>query len=409
MATSVLTGRNVAISFAVIFGVALFVIGIYYAVVYSGKHTHTMRIPATPMRLAPGGAVPTGLAPGAVAPGPAKFPVMQRGPRNGLGSTKPASGGASGLGSGMGGGGFGGVGGTGGADGGVKGPGLPVAPTPDNGPGLEGLPRAQQELFAKAQNAERRSEALAKSGGVAYGNGNNGSNGQGNGQGNGQSSGAAGTSVHLPAGASDQDASVAAQAAALKARYGFSELPGGAPMQSVIATTEGKSLSHAGKTTINNTGALDSAWADDSSHLLRKFLPEEADKLDKALSMSATPSAFYNDDATHEVRRRTEMIKAMLLEGAVDPSIEDVLGTASPFQASRNMLLRAVTAQDQLDRTMVNRPPTRFLYQNPLWREATSVPTMSSIVQDNMTPGQQYYLQSISCAAQNAPIVYEPY
>lgn len=406
MATPSVAGYRAAIAFTVIFAVALLAVGITYLVrtVHGKDHKGTTVQISNIARLAPGGSsTPTSLAPGAtpgtLPPGAKRMP-MQRPP---TGKRLGSDGGNGGNGGGGLGGmgpsntdGFGGVGGSNGSAPNVVGP--VVSPTSDDAPGLLGLPRSQQALFNKAQNAERRSDILARTGDVVY-----------SGAGGNAANAAKAANVHLPAGASDGDASVAAQAAALKARYGFSELPGGAPLQSVIAETEGKSLSHAGKTAINNTGHLDSAWADDSSHFLRKFLPEEADKLDKALSMSATPTAFYNDDATHEVRRRTEMVKAMLLEGAVDPSIQDVLAAAAPFQASRNMLLRAVTAQDQLDRTMVNRPPTRFLYQNPLYREATPVPTMSSIVQDNMTPGQQYYLQSISCATQNLPVVQEPY
>jgi hypothetical protein len=174
----------------------------------------------------------------------------------------------------------------------------------------------------------------------------------------------------------------------------------------VIAETEGASLTHAAKTSVRADHAL-TAFNDGT---LASIDPEGAAKLDRAMSSIGVPGVWGMDAITADQRKKSELMKSIMLSGQIDPSIEDVLAASAPYVATAEMARRAIAAQGALDRSMIMRPATRFLNQNPLYRPAVATPTMSPFVGDNgLTPGQENYLMSIGCGAQDAPLIQETY
>ncbi len=174
----------------------------------------------------------------------------------------------------------------------------------------------------------------------------------------------------------------------------------------VIAESSGASLTHAAKTAVR----ADQAMSSFSDGTLASIDPEGAAKLDKAMSSVGVPGVWGMDAVTAEERKKAELMKSMLLTGQVDPSAEDVLAASAPYVATAEMARRAIAAQGALDRTMIIRPATRFLYQNALYRPAVATPTMSPFAGDNgLTPGQENYLMSIGCGTQDAPLIQETY
>jgi hypothetical protein len=212
-------------------------------------------------------------------------------------------------------------------------------------------------------------------------------------------------SSQLPAGATDVEKAVAA---AQGLSQSYPDQTGKMPQ--LIYDHEGPSMAHAAPTKVK-AQSLDTAFHDG---YMEQFDPEGYAKLSKAMSQSGMPAVMGMDDATATDRKKSEIMKSLMLNGAIDPSVEDILGASSPFIATNQMLRRASSSKAAMDRDLILPPPMRFLYQSPLYRPAVPAPTMSPFVGDNgpMTPGQEFYISTISCDSVNGPNVapnQEPY
>jgi hypothetical protein len=173
----------------------------------------------------------------------------------------------------------------------------------------------------------------------------------------------------------------------------------------VIYESSGPTLAYAAQTPVR--GAAINAFSDGNLALID---PEGAAKLDRALSPNV-PAVWAMDEKTADDRKKAELMKAMMLNGAVDPSLDDIMSASAPYVANAAMARRALLAQSSLDRNMIMEPALRFLYQAPLYRPAVVTPTMSPMVADTngLTPGQENYLMSINCANDGLPMTQEPY
>lgn len=216
---------------------------------------------------------------------------------------------------------------------------------------------------------------------------------------------------NLPPGASEHEHFVHARAAAVKQKYGLQDLPAGAvgTMPPMIGSLPGGSLAHGAMTAIKNTSDPNAPLVDSTAEALREYAPEDAARLDKALSLSGVPPSFTLGAVEADIRRRTNMVEAMFQAGNPDPTLEDILGAASPFVATRDLLRRAVAAQDKLDRSQVIQAPLRFINPNPAYRPAVPATIMGVIPPTTLTAGQQFYLDSMACETSDKPIVQENY
>lgn len=200
------------------------------------------------------------------------------------------------------------------------------------------------------------------------------------------------------------DADVAASAA----RAGTRDLTDGTgKLPQVVAKTNGPSNVHMAPTAIRGGNVHTDFTDSGSQHALLD--PEGNAKLNRAMSLSGTPALFHANDADQNKHKRNEIFKAMMLNGRVDPDVDDVLSASAPFVATSNMLRRAVQAQNAVDRETIIQTPLRFLYQSPLYRPTVPTPPISPVVGDNITPGQAYFLQSVACANQGQPVTQESY
>jgi hypothetical protein len=178
----------------------------------------------------------------------------------------------------------------------------------------------------------------------------------------------------------------------------------------VLAQPPGDAMYHMAPTAIKHTSTTTDPGAfHDSTADMARFDPHGAARIDRALSMSGVPSSFLYSDAAAAEHKRVHTMKNMLLAGKVDPTVEEVLSAASPFTATARQIRSAVLAQGSIDRATVIATPLSKLYQNPLYRAPTPMPTMSVLPQDGMTPGQQFAYQSLACAASGAPLTSESY
>lgn len=177
-------------------------------------------------------------------------------------------------------------------------------------------------------------------------------------------------------------------------------------LPSVLATADGPSLRHALKTTASAASVV-GAFHDGT---LADIDPEGQSQLDKALSMTGVPATFGMDAVTAENRKNAEIMKTLLLNGQVDPCIEDIMQASAPFLATSEMLRRSVAAEDSLDRGLIIQTPMRFLYSSPLYRMAVPMPVQNPLgAQENVPPGLEIYRMSLQCGQQDKPMTMEPY
>ena len=178
----------------------------------------------------------------------------------------------------------------------------------------------------------------------------------------------------------------------------------------VLAQPPGDAMYHMAPTAIKHTSTTTDPGAFyDSTADMARFDPQGAERIDRALSMSGVPSSFLYSDAAAAEHKRVHTMKNMLLAGKVDPTVEEVLSAASPFTATARQIRSAVLAQGSIDRASVIATPLSKLWQNPLSRPPTPMPTMSVMPQDGMTAGQQFAYQSLACTASGAPLTSESY
>ncbi len=144
---------------------------------------------------------------------------------------------------------------------------------------------------------------------------------------------------------------------------------------------------------------------------LRALDPETADEVDKALSLTAVPLTWNMDEKAQADYKNRELMKQMLLQGAVDPSVEDIMALSAPYVGTAEMVRRSLAAQRSLERSVINQPPMRFLYQSLTPRLPVPKPALSPFVAEfnQITPGLEYIMTETDCANSNAPVIQEPY
>lgn len=178
----------------------------------------------------------------------------------------------------------------------------------------------------------------------------------------------------------------------------------------LLSHPPGDTMYHMAPTAIKHTSlTTDSNAFHDSTAAMARFDPEGAARIDRALALTGVPGSFHYSEEDAAAHKRTHGMKNMLLAGKVDPTVEEVLSAASPFTATARQIRSAVMAQGAIDRSTIIATPLSKLYQNPLYRAPTPMPTMSVLPQDGMTAGQQFAYQSLACAATGAPVTSESY
>jgi hypothetical protein len=196
-------------------------------------------------------------------------------------------------------------------------------------------------------------------------------------------------------------AEVAATTTALTAKYGT--LPSGTGMiKPLFITSDSSRKPFLGKSKLPALGAPNGGDLSESSDdIIRRIAPEDAAKIDRAMELSATPAAFLMDDATADARKKNELMKALALNGAPDPSLEDILTSSTPYLATSAMILRATKAQGDIQRGMVLPTPMSQLY-NPQYygpRDAQPRPLISPLEPgvNGIPAGLANYMMDISC------------
>jgi hypothetical protein len=196
-----------------------------------------------------------------------------------------------------------------------------------------------------------------------------------------------------------------AVAALTSAEASLSDQSGTLP--SMIASLPGTRNAYGDVTTVRHQSMHNSFGETD----LRALDPETADEVDKALSLSAVPMTWTMDEKTQNEYKNRELMKQMLLQGAVDPSVEDIMALSAPYVGTAETVRRALAAQRSMDRSVINQPPMRFLYQSLTPRLPVPKPALSPFVAEfnQITPGLEYLMTEMDCANSNAPLRQEPY
>ena len=179
-------------------------------------------------------------------------------------------------------------------------------------------------------------------------------------------------------------------------------------LASVVNSPPGTALAFGTVTAVKATSVVDS-FADTS--MLQSIDPKGHAELEQAMTLTAVPATWHMDRATAEARKNKELLKTMMLQGAIDPSIEDIMNASSPYVGTAEQARRAMSAQREMERSIILPPPLRFLYQGPLDRPAVVAPTMSPLIGESgpITAGQDYMLTTMACANQGKPMTAEPY
>ena len=152
---------------------------------------------------------------------------------------------------------------------------------------------------------------------------------------------------------------------------------------------------------------LDSAFHDGD---LAVYDPDAAVQFERAMASTGVPSSWLLSEAEAEERKNKALVQAMLLEGNPSASVEDILAAEPTMIATRAMVLRALSAQSQLNSEMKVALPRRFLYQGDLTRPAVPVPMFAPTAADGMlTPGQENYIISTMCGQNLLAGAPEPY
>jgi hypothetical protein len=196
----------------------------------------------------------------------------------------------------------------------------------------------------------------------------------------------------------------------VKSNLGVPGLGGGmASLGKAYMPHTGKEFLSAATSGIKHTGSA-MALSDGSHDDIRTYMGEEAaNKLDAALSLSGTPAAFSLNDTQARAYHQTAIAQSLALEGAVDPDLDMLLSATAPFSATRGYITRAMRAQASM--MPINVTPSRWQWQGPAWRDSVPMPTMGAMGPQNgqITPAMEDYYLSITCGADQGPILIEPY
>jgi hypothetical protein len=177
-------------------------------------------------------------------------------------------------------------------------------------------------------------------------------------------------------------------------------------LQSAISSVPGKELGTM-QPFKGKMGTLDSIG--ENSQWLKDIAPDVADTLDNNLKLSGVSGRFSGTDLEENTTKLQSIAQNMFAAASAEPSIDDVMALTTPFSATASTIQRALAAKALVDREIIIQTPLRFLWQSPLYRVALPAPTVGAVLQDNMTPGLAYYLQSIACGAGDAPVTSESY
>ena len=152
-------------------------------------------------------------------------------------------------------------------------------------------------------------------------------------------------------------------------------------------------------TAITNVAGVDDPW-NDSTKLLEFLDPEGAKKLEAALTMTATPAAFFATEAEAAARLATERAKQIRLRGKLDLTPEEVLSTGPAWIPTARAIARA-TIGDTVDRTIATNFPIRFTYPDMLEGSRPQTPRVTlnenTVLQEPMSPGMDAYVSSTAC------------
>ena len=162
----------------------------------------------------------------------------------------------------------------------------------------------------------------------------------------------------------------------------------------LIQTVTGDSLGHVMHTSAKPT-ALDAAFDDGNLHM---YDPEAAREIDRAMKASAPASFNFTDEQAQQYKTE-QMARALMLEANPDPSVDDVLGSASVMIATRDMIRRAINMESVLAMEAVScQAPLRFQYLGPLERPPLPLPVVDPfIAEGTITPGLENYLCEVGC------------
>ena len=162
----------------------------------------------------------------------------------------------------------------------------------------------------------------------------------------------------------------------------------------LMHSIQGDSLGHVMTTPAKPT-AINGAFHDGDLHL---YDPKAANEVDLALKAS-TPSNWNLTDAEAQAYKTEQMARAIMLESNPDPSVDDVLASASVMIATRDMIRRAINTESQLAIEAVScQAPLRFQYKGPLERTPLPLPIVDPFVgEGTITPGLENYLCEIGC------------
>jgi hypothetical protein len=184
---------------------------------------------------------------------------------------------------------------------------------------------------------------------------------------------------------------------------------GAGKLGSAVADVAGANLVGAQQSLIKNVGGVDvDSLSDEKQRLFLQTIDKEtSDTLDKSLSLSGTPGTFFNTEAEDAQRKAQSIVDNMMLNATSDPSVEQMMGASSVFNATSLQIQRSIAARSAVDREMIISTPLRFMWQPPLYRPAVPMPTVGAVLQNDVTPGLAFYLQSIACG--EGPVVQESF
>lgn len=92
------------------------------------------------------------------------------------------------------------------------------------------------------------------------------------------------------------------------------------------------------------------------------------------------------------------------VNGAVGPTLEDVVGASVPFVATTAFLRRGLIGGGSVDRTVVLEPALRVMYDNQLRgsRPNLPLPSFGPQLPDSFSPGLDQYLVTLTAGGRCA-------
>lgn len=173
---------------------------------------------------------------------------------------------------------------------------------------------------------------------------------------------------------------------------------GAEPLGAVFVDGKGVKLEYQQPTTIQPVAGVDEPW-NNTDKLLAFLDPEGAAQLDKALSLSATPSRFFDSREQEDAIQAEQRAKYWRRNGKLDLSAEEILDDR-PVWVPTAAAIRQSVLGNGVDRTIATSFPRRFAYPDmPGGRMVTPRVqfTSESVLQEPMLPGYDVHLSSQTC------------